>query len=294
MTIAGSDHTFWVDTDGDTIAVDLDGTDELEAARTVNIMFKGEGYLAMPVQTFTTNDTLVQAAEAGEKFILTTPKEQFDDQPGADETTNITVTGDDTADEQVGLSIAGAGDTIGDPNADDWEYGMTDYGVYLKLNDPSGSNEAESLAIEYPLSQRGAQVFVTAGVIEVSEGSEISGGKISSTMLNPIGVGMAVLDTDAESSYGSKKMIVVGGPCVNTIAAKLMGNPADCTAGFTPGKAIIKLFADKNALLVAGYNAQDTVGACYVLGDYKDYKLTGTEVEVVVADLKNLVVNKVQ
>jgi hypothetical protein len=46
-------------------------------------------------------------------------------------------------------------------------------------------------------------------------------------------------------------------------------------------------------LLVAGYNAQDTVGACYVLADYKDYTLKGTEVEVVVADLKNIVVNNI-
>jgi hypothetical protein len=295
MTIAGSDHTFWVDTDGDAIAVDLDGTDELEDAATVNIMFKGEGYIEMPVQTFTANDTVNESLVAGEDFVLTTPKEQFDDQPGANEETTITVSGDDDAgDEAVSLAVAGAGETIGDPNADDWEYGLSTYGVYFKLYDPSGTNEAESLTIEYPLSQRGAQVFVTAGVIEVSEGSETSGGKITSTMLNPIGVGMAVLDTDAESSFGSKKMIVVGGPCVNTIAAKLMGNPVDCTAGFTPGKAIIKLFTAQNALLVAGYNAQDTVGACYVLGDYKDYDLAGTEVEVVVADLKNLVVNKVQ
>jgi hypothetical protein len=73
-----------------------------------------------------------------------------------------------------------------------------------------------------------------------------------------------------------------------------MGNPAECTAGFTPGKAVIKLFADKNALLVAGYSAQDTLGACYVLAQYKDYKLSGTEVEVVVADLNTITVNKVQ
>jgi hypothetical protein len=291
MNIAGKDHAFWVGAEVDDypIAVDLDGNGNLTNGSTVDIVFKGEGYIAMPAQGFTANDTLNEAYEAGENFTLTTPGSNFDE-TSADEETVIQITADATTDEGVSLSAEG---TSADPDQDEWEYGMTEYGVYLKLNDPDGADEADALTIEYPLSQRGAQVFVVAGSIELSAGSETSGGSITSTMLNPIGVGMAVLDTDAESSYGSTKMIVVGGPCVNTIAARLMGNPVDCTAGFTPGKAIIKLFSAQNALLVAGYNAQDTVGACYVLGDYKDYNLAGTEVEVVVADLKNIVVNNV-
>lgn len=292
MNIAGKDHQFWIGTEAADypISVDLDGAGGVDGDN-VDFVFKGEGYIdTAGLQTFV-NETVDEADEAGVVFPLTTPKTKFDTDPGVDETTDITVTGTAGAVEAVGLTVAG---TIDDPNADEWSYGMTDYGAYLKLNDPTNADEADTLTIEYPLSQRGAQVFVTAGTVEVNEGSDTTGGTITSTMLNPIGVGMAILDTDAESSYGSTKMIVVGGPCVNTIAAKLMGSPVDCTAGFTPGKAIIKLFADKNALLVAGYNAQDTVGACYVLGDYKDYGLTGTEVEVVVADLKNLVVNKVQ
>jgi hypothetical protein len=179
-----------------------------------------------------------------------------------------------------------------DPQKDEWGYGMTQFGTYFQLNTPSSGNTAPTLTIDYPLSQRGAQVFVTAGTVSVSEASATGGGTLTSTTLNPIGVGMAVLDTEAPA-LGTAKMIVVGGPCVNTLAAQLMGNPTECTTGFTPGKATIKLFADKNALLVAGYSAQDTVAACYVLGEYKDYKLSGTEVEVVAADLKNLVVNKI-
>jgi len=288
MNIAGKDHTFWLNiSDGGAIAVDLDGTGELEAGAVVNLAFQGEGYIAMPAQAFSDNKTLSPVSTA-RTFVLTTPASNFDEVPLAPEETDVVIS--NATGEVVHLAQA---DVIDDPNQDDWAYGMTEYGAYLKLNNPSSATEAETLTIEYPLSQRGGQAFITAGTVEVNEASATSGGTITTTTLNPIGVGMAILDTDAESTFGSKKMIVVGGPCVNTIAAKLMGNPADCAAGFTPGKAIIKLFADKNALLVAGYNAQDTVGACYVLGDYKDYKLTGTEVEVVVADLKNLVVNKV-
>lgn len=153
MTIEGTDHTFWVGTDGDYIAVDLDGTGELEASAIVNVMFKGEGYIEMPEQTFT-NESLDEATEAGELFILTTPKEQFDDQPVVDETTNITISADsDAGDEAVSLALAGAGDTISDPEVDDWEYGLSTYGVYFKLFDSSDVNEAEELTIEYPLSR---------------------------------------------------------------------------------------------------------------------------------------------
>ena len=69
-----------------------------------------------------------------------------------------------------------------------------------------------------------------------------------------------------------------------------------CTSlpDFEPGKAMIELFDSQNALLVAGYTAQDTLGAAYVLADYEDYDLSGTKVEVVVADLDSITVNRVE
>jgi hypothetical protein len=49
----------------------------------------------------------------------------------------------------------------------------------------------------------------------------------------------------------------------------------------------------RSALLVAGYSAQDTLGASYVLADHEDYDLDGDEVEVVVASLSDITVNTV-
>ncbi|MBI2109602.1 hypothetical protein HYT58_00315 [Candidatus Woesearchaeota archaeon] len=47
---------------------------------------------------------------------------------------------------------------------EDHFYGMTDYGVFIDLYDPTGgTNDAETLTIEYPLRQRGARVYVTMG-----------------------------------------------------------------------------------------------------------------------------------
>ena len=95
---------------------------------------------------------------------------------------------------------------------------------------------------------------------------------------------------------GSANMIVVGGPCANTVAAEVMGNPTNCAEGFSPGKAMIKSVetGSKVAILVAGYEAQETMGASYVLANYGDYAaFQGEEVEVVVPDLSNIVVQAV-
>ena len=76
--------------------------------------------------------------------------------------------------------------------------------------------------------------------------------------------------------------IVVGGPCANSAAATLMGNPENCVAGFEPGKAMVKLFENGNkvALLVAGYSSDDTRRAARVLANHADYDLSGDEVVI--------------
>lgn len=176
------------------------------------------------------------------------------------------------------------------PDDDDRQAGMTDYGIYVEEYNPSGSDPNE-LIFRVPKQQVLPQVFVTLGEVEAVAG----GAGVIADRVNPTSVGLAMLDETAPA-IGTANMIVVGGPCVNTVAAELMGSPADCTAGFTPGKALIKAYEsnDKVAILVAGYGAQDTTGAAYVLASYEDYTaFQGTEVEVVVPDLSNIVVQAV-
>ena len=86
-----------------------------------------------------------------------------------------------------------------------------------------------------------------------------------------------VLYTDAETaSYKDKNVIVVGGSCINTAAAALVGGGTLCEGAWTAatgvgdGQYIIKGYAtssitSKFALLVAGYNAADTVNAATYL-----------------------------
>ena len=76
-------------------------------------------------------------------------------------------------------------------------------------------------------------------------------------------------------SMSSKNLIVVGGSCINSVAADILGG-AYCGAAFTEatgvgsGQFLIKSVASplnsaKTALLVAGYNVDDTQAASQYL-----------------------------
>jgi len=91
-----------------------------------------------------------------------------------------------------------------------------------------------------------------------------------------------VLVTDAEvESVKTKNLIVVGGSCINTVAAQLLGTSgAACGADFTAkagvgaGQFLIKSYTSpysnsKIALLVAGYERDDTKSAVTYLNTNK-------------------------
>lgn len=97
----------------------------------------------------------------------------------------------------------------------------------------------------------------------------IAGGDVSSND----GIG-AVLVKDSEvSTVSSKNLIVVGGSCINSVAARLLGSTSPlCESAFTAkteigsGQFLIKSYdspyaTGKTALLVAGYEAADTSNA---------------------------------
>ncbi len=159
---------------------------------------------------------------------------------------------------------------------EDFNLGMTQYGILFSVFDSDSGDSPEELTIEYPLVQRGVHVFVTVGDI----GSRRLGSS-EAVIINPINVGVTLLDSEVRD-YFAQNMIVVGGPCVNDAAAALLGNPEDCTAGFEEGKAKVKLFqnGENVAMLVAGYSGADTRVAGQVVAEFRDYNLAGMEVEV--------------
>jgi len=175
---------------------------------------------------------------------------------------------------------------------------LTPWGTLVKYNSDSGG---QSIELWLPNEQQKMNVFV-APVSATATSTGATEGEITYYETTPISVGAAVLPSEVPGGIAGKNVIVVGGPCVNTAAAQLLGNPADCTTGFTEGKAMLQLFDNgggKVALLVAGYNALDTRRAARVLGQYDTYKtagkLKGTNVEVsgVKADFTDIVVSAV-
>jgi len=177
---------------------------------------------------------------------------------------------------------------VNDDDAD-YRYGMSQYGTWYE---EEIDNNGDYLRIYYTDSETKYNVFLNgpdAVVVTTSGSSDDTAYQINEFVVGQI----AVYDDEAMSLIGQTPLIVVGGPCVNTVAMSLMGNPEVCAEGFTDGKGMIKLYSSQNALLVAGYSGEDTTGAAYVLADYDSYDLSGDEVEVIVTDLENLEVNSV-
>ena len=95
-------------------------------------------------------------------------------------------------------------------------------------------------------------------------------------------IDVARLDTEVDDLY-EQNSIVVGGPCANSAAARLLDFPANCLEGFEVGNSIIRLYEfpnNRKSILVAGMTALDTRRATTVLANYKDYNLSGTEMRI--------------
>jgi hypothetical protein len=118
------------------------------------------------------------------------------------------------------------------------------------------SGDQRSLALDYHGSEVTANVYLTSADATTSGSGDMG----------------ALLIKDSEvSTTSASNLIIVGGSCVNTAAATLLGG-AYCGAAFTEktgvgaGQFLIKEFKDsaidgKYAVLVAGYEAADTTNA---------------------------------
>jgi len=162
-----------------------------------------------------------------------------------------------------GVNGADAGFEIGDSNNNEY-YVISD--LATKIVDKTGGDQ-DSADITYAGSQSYADVFITSPSATVAAGSSATAGG-TVTALGSV----AVADSEV-SSVSAKNLIVIGGNCVNSVAAKLIGaSSADCGADFETltgvigGQALIKTLtspyaADKVATLVAGRYAADTTMA---------------------------------
>ena len=154
-------------------------------------------------------------------------------------------------------------------------------------------SDQKSVELSYPDNQVYAQIYV--GELDATVSSSTSSGT-AATQLGE------VTYKDSESAdYKDKNLIIVGGSCINSAAATVLGvSPQTCGAAFTEatgvgsGQWLIKSVSGaysegKIALVVAGYEAADTVNAATYLrtkvpDTAKSYKgTTSTTAEEIVA-----------
>jgi len=310
FVVEGQTYKVWVrNASGYALAIDLNGDGNLSASTEVGFTVKGGAVIDFANGTQTAGAKAITGTV--DLMNMSIPGSQFDES-SATFAEAFWWTISQRTNDQVGLTTSASNwygpngqhtsssndwnyfDVISDDSNDEYDRALLDYGAMVEYHNPTGSDEAEELTISMPETQVGAQVFIVAGVTERSEGGA---GSVMRDIVNPISVGMAVLDVDAPA-LGEENLIIVGGPAINTAAAEFLGNPVDPAEGFEPGKAMIsaKDYGDKVAILVAGYEAQETLGASYVLADYSTYlaDVDGSEVEVVASDLSDLQVMSVE
>jgi hypothetical protein len=210
---------------------------------------------------------------------LTFSEADHDDDIG--EGMQFTATVKNTTNEKLHVS---ADNVTLEEYADDKYFGYVVSDLATKVTSDETGDE-----YDWDLEYYGAEV--AADVMVVAGASEISGGE------NTLG-NVLVKDTEV-SSVATKNLIVVGGSCINSAAAALVGG-TKCGAAWTEatgigsGQFLIKGYADSTittelALLVAGYDAEDTVKATtYLLNKDVDtskaYKGTTTTETAVVID----------
>ena len=126
--------------------------------------------------------------------------------------------------------------------------------------------DEDTAEVYYPTgnSETSADLFIADVASVITPGSSTTGG----------GGGQVLVVKDSEvGSVASKNLVVVGGSCINTVAASILGSVSPlCTSDFTDatgvgaGQYIIKTVTSPLndatvAMLVAGYDAADTTSA---------------------------------
>lgn len=158
------------------------------------------------------------------------------------------------------------------------------YGLIIR--DPDSNGDSDKLAFAVPSEQLKVTIVVEGPDTTVST---TTGSTVKKAI--PIIDNIARLDTDLgmESAKQTKNLILVGGPAVNSLTAQALGVPFPSfgEASTVPeDAAMIKLvenaFAQgKTALVVAGWEAENTRAACSVLQQFSAYAdLKGTGVKV--------------
>jgi len=142
---------------------------------------------------------------------------------------------------------------------------IDEYGALVSFESRTNENGRATIAI--PSSQMYLDVVFAEDSATIATGGDTTSGTTS--------LGDVLVKDSEVGNVATKNLIVVGGSCINSAAATLIGG-AKCgpawyeTTGVGSGQFLIKGYAtssitSKLALLVAGYDAADTVNAATYL-----------------------------
>ena len=188
-------------------------------------------------------------------FYLFFAEEDKNDNLALGTTFNLTLDESGTSDKIHVSDVDSAQSEYEIGETDDYEtYIVSDLATMI-IYDTGGDQDWAT--ITYHGEQAYADVYVTAPEVTVSA-------------VDGVSLGNVVLK-DTEATMSTKNLIVVGGSCINSVAATLVGG-AYCGAAFTEatgvgsGQYLVKSYdnpndASKIALLVAGYEVADTQAA---------------------------------
>jgi hypothetical protein len=211
----------------------------------------------------------MDANQTGITFAETSPGilfvEEEDNSDSDAKNSIVLVSTDDGSNSEMTTPLFAGSATSGSVTWGDTDYigYLTAFGTYV-LKDSSDADQT-LVSLTYPEQQ----MYATVHFAEEGASITSSGGTSNSAY-----DGQVYLDTET-SAYSSKNVIVVGGSCINSAAAALVGGSFCGDAwkeatGAGPGEYVIKGYSDstitgKMALLVAGWSAADTVNAATYL-----------------------------
>ena len=214
-------------------------------------------------------------------------------------------------DLEVYLGYDADGDTLignaEDEVAGEVQLGETDYSTReydiikdggIILRDPDGNLQGKG-SVEFSIPEE----EVKANIIVSGPETTTTTQQFSSVTVNSV-AGQSVIKLDTEvTDPASRNLILVGGPAVNRLTAQAMGLNYPTTgadSGIPEGAALIRMidnaFGGSNtAVVVAGWDAEDTRAAASVLQNYRSYanqldgksevQVSGTSVTAVGGDV---------
>lgn len=278
-----------------------DGTGVLDATDLTAIT-GGAGYSESNYGAWVNLTQTLPNVPSNSTTVLSVIEDDVDDDDIDAQTINVSIGYDADSDKALEVSLEDTGFALSENvNSNDKVDGDSDVQVYSTAHGTvveADEEDYDYVLIQYPKEEVEVNVFVAPVSAQIST---TGGGAVTTVTLPKLNVGAARLDSEI-SSVSADNLIVVGGPCANKVAADVMGVPyaaEGCDAGFTQGKALIKLYetgAGNVAMIVAGMSAMDTRRATRVVANSDAYTddLVGTEVVVSGTSLTDIKVSAPQ